>query len=94
MDGAVIATVVSSSVVVGGAIITGFWRLWSRIGDQNGSIGRLEGKMDGFDNRMLSYEKQIKGFDDRIGRLDKRLNGFVDGEGKRINERVSRRKKE
>lgn len=94
MDGALIATVVSSSVLIGGAIITGFWRLWSKIGDQNGCIGRLEGKMDGFGNRMHNYETQMSGFNQRVNRLDRRLNGFFDSEGKKINKRVSRRKKE
>ena len=79
MDGALIATVVSSSVIVGGAIGGGFWKVWVKLGDQNKAIGRLEGKMDG-------YEKQLEGFDGRISRLDQRINGFVDtlmGKGRR-----------
>jgi len=78
MDGALVATIITSSVAVGGAIGGGFWRLWVKIGDQNKSIGRLEGKMDGLNTRMHSYEKQLEGFDQRIDRLDKRINGFVD----------------
>ena len=77
MDGGLIATVVSSSVIVAGAIGTGFWRLWVKVGDQNKAIGRLEGKMDGVGVRMHSYEKQIEGFDKRITRLDTRMNGFI-----------------
>lgn len=77
MDGALIATIITSSVAVGGAIGTGFWRLTLKIGDQNKSIGRLEGKVGGLDTRMLSYEKQIEGFDGRVGRLDSRINGLL-----------------
>jgi len=78
MDGPLCATVISSSVVIGGAIIGGFWRVWVRIGDQNKSIGRLEGKVDGFHTRMHSYETQLDGFDTRVDRMDKRVNGFVE----------------
>lgn len=78
MDGALITTIVSSSVVVGGAIAGGFWRVIVKIGDQNKSIGRLEGKMDGFNTRMYSYEKQLEGFDKRVDRLDRRFNGLLD----------------
>lgn len=78
MDGSLIATVVSSSVVVGGAIAGGFWRIWVKIGDQSKGIGRLEGKVDGLDTSMKSYEKQLEGFDKRIGRLDRRMNGFLE----------------
>ena len=78
MDGGAILTIVGSSVVVGSAIIGGFWKLWAKIGDQNKSIGRLEGKVDGLGTRMHSYEKQLDGFDTRIDRLDKRINGFID----------------
>lgn len=78
MDGALIATIVSSSVVVGGAITGGFWKVIIKIGDQNKSIGRLEGKVDGLHTRMQSYEKQLEGFDARVSRLDRRINGLVD----------------
>ena len=78
MDGPLIATIVSSSVIVGGAIGSGFWKVWTKIGDQSKSIGRLEGKMDGLGTRMHSYEKQMEGFDSRVSRLDQRINGFVD----------------
>lgn len=78
MDGGLIATIISSSVVVGGAIGTGFWRVALKIGDQNKSIGRLEGKVDGLGTRMHSYEKQLDGFDERVNRLDGRINGFLD----------------
>lgn len=74
MDGALIATVVSSSVIVAGAIGGGFWKLWT---EQSKAIGRLEGKMDGLNARMQSYEKQLEGFDTRIDRLDRRMNGFI-----------------
>jgi len=77
MDGELIATIITSSVAVGGAIGTGFWRVWIKIGEQNKLIGRLEGKMDGMDTRMHSYEKQLEGFDTRVSRLDERINGFV-----------------
>ncbi len=90
MDGPLIAAIVTGSVAIGGALGGGFWRVSSCLGKQNKSIGRLEGKMDGVDARMTSYEKQLGGFDQRIGRLDKRLNGFVDDVGKRR----TRRKKE
>ncbi len=76
MDGPLIATVVSSSVVIATAIGGGFWKVWTKIGDQSKSIGRLEGKMDG-------YEKHLEGFDTRVGRLDERLNGFVDSQMKK-----------
>ena len=78
MDGALIATIVSSSVIVTGAIGGGFWKVWGKLGDQNKAIGRLEGKMDGLGTRMHSYEKQMEGFDSRVSRLDQRINGFVD----------------
>jgi len=78
MDGPTCAAVITSSVFVGSAIIGGFWKLWVKIGDQNKSIGRLEGKVDGLGTRMHSYEKQLDGFDTRIDRLDKRINGFID----------------
>ena len=71
MDGALIATIITSSVVVAGAIGGGFWKLGR-------SIGRLEGKVEGLDTRMHSYEKQLEGFDSRVDRLDKRINGFLD----------------
>lgn len=62
MDG-LIVTIISSSVVIGGAIGSGFWRLGR-------SIGRLEGKMDGFDSR-------IGNMSDRIDHLDTRINGLA-----------------
>jgi len=71
MDGALIATIITSSIAVGGAIGGGFWKLGR-------AIGRLEGKVGGLDARMHSYEKQLEGFDRRIDRLDKRINGFLD----------------
>lgn len=78
MDGALIATIITSSVAVGSVLGTGFWKLWGRIGDQNRAIGRLEGKMDGLNTRMHSYEKQLEGFDKRVSGLDRRMNGFID----------------
>ena len=70
MDGAFIATIISSSVVVGGAIGGGFWKLGR-------AIGRLEGKIEGVDKSMQNHDNQIKGCSDRIDRLDKRINGFL-----------------
>ena len=77
MDGALIATIIAGSVAIGGALAGGFWKVWTKIGDQNKAIGRLEGKMDGLHTRMHGYEKQLEGFDQRIGRLDGRINGLV-----------------
>jgi len=71
VDGQLIATIIGSSVVVGGVISGGFWKVVLMISDQSKSIGKLEGKIDGLDKRM-------EGFDASIGRLDKRMNGFVD----------------
>ena len=78
MDGVLVVTIITCSVGVSGAIGGGFWKVWTKIGDQNKAIGRLEGKMDGVGTRMHSFEKQMEGFDKRIDRLDRRLNGFVD----------------
>jgi len=91
MDGPLIATVVSSSVVIVGAISGGFWRILVRLGDQNKGIGRLEGKVDGLDIRMHSYEQQLDGFDKRVNRLDNRINGFLDYV---TNAKTKRKKKE
>lgn len=79
MDGALIATVVSSSVVVGGAIISGFWRISTRIGNQDKSIGILGGKVDGLRTSTDIVQKQILGIDQRIDRLDGRINGIITG---------------
>lgn len=90
MDGALIATIVPSSLAVATAIGGGFWKLWVKIGEQNTAIGeqnkaigRLEGKMDGVDTTMHSYEKQMEGFDTRVARLEERVDGFVNTSMKR-----------
>ena len=57
---------ISSSVVVAGAISTGFWRLSVRIGDQSKSIGRLEGKVGGMDTRLDDFGKRVDNLDRRI----------------------------
>lgn len=77
MDGSLIATVVSSSVVVGGAIAGGFWRVMIRIGRQDESIGRLEGKVDGLTTATHIFQGQLRSFDERMGRLDERINNVV-----------------
>jgi len=78
MDGALLATAISSGVAVSGAIVGGFWRVLIKIGEQNKAIGRLEGEVKGFGVRMKGYEIQLDGFNTRADRLDKRMNGFLD----------------
>ena len=78
VDSSLIITIASSATAVGG----GFFALWrhisSNFADQSRAIGRLEGKVDGMNNRVHGYEKQIEGFDKRIGRLDQRINGLAE----------------
>ena len=78
MDGVLLATIIPSVLIAGGAIGTGAWKVWSKLADQNRSIGRLEGKMDGLNTRMHSFEKQVDSLDKSIVRLDRRMNGFLD----------------
>lgn len=84
MDGALAVTVISSSVVVGGAIAGGFWRVIIRIGKQDKSIGQLDGKIGslegnvkGMNTTMQNFQGQLNGIDGRMGRLDERINGLV-----------------
>jgi len=71
MDGALIATIITSSVAIGGAIGAGFWKLTTKVGE-------LEGKTGGLSDRMDSYDKQLSDFNMRFNRFDKRMNGFLD----------------
>ena len=66
MEVALIVSVASSGVVIATAIGGGFWKLSSRLSDHGRAIGRLEGKIDGVD--------------ERLGRIDSRINGVVDRE--------------
>lgn len=81
MDGALIATVISSSVIVGGAIGGGFWRVMVRIGKQDKSIGKLDGKIEGLNTTMQNFQGQLNGIDGRIDRLDGRINGLINTKG-------------
>ena len=45
MDGSLIGAIIGSGVLIGGAIVSGFWRIAVIIGNNIKSIGRLEGKV-------------------------------------------------
>jgi len=85
MDGQIVAIIVGSAAFTG---ISGtlLWKLVSRIGNLEGKLngmnpeafGRVEGKVDGLDKRMHSYELQLNDFGKGISRLDRRINGFLD----------------
>ena len=85
MDGPLIAAIISSSVVVGGAITGGYWRLMSRIGVQDKTIGELSGsiqglggKIDGLHDVNQNFQDQLGDLSKRTDRLDRRINGTID----------------
>ncbi len=85
MDGPLIATIISSSVVVGGAIAGSYWRLMGRIGNQDKSIAELgghiqglDGKIDGLHIASQSFQDQFGDLSKRFDRMDRRINGTVD----------------
>ena len=85
MDGPLIATIISSSVVVSGAIFGGYWRLMGRIGNQDKTIGELggniqglKGKIDGLHGETQNFQVQLGDMSKRIDRIDRRINGVVD----------------
>ena len=80
MDGGLIVTVISSTVAASGIFVGGFWKVMTRIGQQDKSIGRLDGKIDGLSSNVQSLQGQFAGYDERMGRLDERINGIVNKE--------------
>jgi len=73
MDGHLVASLATTVVTVIGAVGISSWRLSV---SQSRSIGRLEGKMDG-------YDKRLEGFCGRVDTLSKRMNGLLDNVPKR-----------
>ena len=49
----------------------------AKIGQQDKSIGRLEGKVDGLASAAGLFQDQLKGVDERLGRIDQRINGVI-----------------
>lgn len=85
MDGPLIAAIISSTIVVGGTIVGGYWKLMTRIGDQDktiatlgGDIRGLGGKIDGLHGVDQSFQDQLGDISKRTDRLDSRINGLID----------------
>lgn len=88
MDGGLCAIALSGSLVVGGAIIGGFWRVLVKISDQNTAIGNLKtavgdkigeqnvaiGRLEG---KVDGMGDRILGYEKQIGGLDKRIDSFI-----------------
>ena len=77
MDGSLVITIIGSSAGIGSIIAGGFWVVVAKIGQQDKSIGRIEGKVDGLITTAEVFQGQLNGFDERLGRIDQRINGVV-----------------